>query len=68
MESENPEKNISEWKSAAEESKSKAVRYCRDMSIYSATLEETQQYELRGTYIESHLVSINVGANHARLN
>ena len=42
MDNEKLEKHISEWKSIAEESKSKAVKYCREMSKVFVVLEEVK--------------------------
>ena len=51
MDNEKLEKHTSEWKAVAEESKSKAVKYCREMSKVFAALEEIKS-ELPSTCTE----------------
>ena len=51
MDNKKLKKHISEWKSIAEESKSKAVRYCREMSKVFVVLEEVKS-ELSSTCTE----------------
>lgn len=51
MDNEKLEKHISEWKSIAEESKSEAVKYCREMSKVFIVLEEVMS-ELPSTCTE----------------
>lgn len=51
IDNEKLEKYISKWKSIAEESKSKAVKYCREMSKVFVVLEEVK-YKLPSTCTE----------------
>lgn len=51
MDNEKLEKHISEWKSVVEESKSKAVKYCREMSKVFVVLEKVKS-ELPSTCTE----------------
>ena len=51
MDNEKLEKHINEWKSIAEETRSKAVKYCREMSKVFVVLEKVKS-ELPSTCIE----------------
>ena len=62
MDNEKLEKHISEWKLIAEESKSNADKYCREMNKIFIALEDVDYwYRHHGSTIRGHYIGYDMG-------